>query len=254
MAPEVSVDPPPSRQAQTGQSDEPSPLHDYLAVFRGRTVVMFVVLLLIIFSLLTLLVLRGDLQPTSWDVTITHNIQELPYMPMGLLLVAVSQPGFQPWNWVIVIALMALFFAVFRRPVEAIFVGLAGLGSALAEVVKNLVDRPRPTPDFAHILGTLHSYSFPSGHATGYTILFGFLFYLVYVHMPRGKLVRTLLLAFFTLMMVLVGPSRVYMGQHWASDTLAGYTLGFAYLLLLIELYRFWMKRYVKREVRRNVA
>jgi len=211
-----------------------------------------VVVLLVFFSALTLLVLRTDLRPTSWDITITHEIQEFPYVPVGVLLVAVSQPGFQPWNWIIVIALMALFFAVFRRPTEAIFIGLAGLGAALAEVVKNLVDRPRPTPDFAHVLGTLTSYSFPSGHVTGYTILFGFLFYLVYAHMPRGNPWRLALLAFFAMMIVLVGPSRVYMGQHWTSDALAGYTLGFAYLLLLIELYRFWMKRHVKSETQES--
>jgi undecaprenyl-diphosphatase len=138
---------------------------------------------------------------------------------------------------------VAIFIFVFRRPVEAVFVALAGAGGLLAELVKSLVDRPRPTPDFANIIGNLKTYSFPSGHVTGYTILFGFLFYLTYSHLPKGMPIRTILLDFFALMIVLIGFSRVYMGQHWASDALAGYALGFAYLLLLIELYRFWLKR-----------
>jgi membrane-associated phospholipid phosphatase len=37
------------------------------------------------------------------------------------------------------------------------------------------------------------------------------------------------------------------MGQHWASDALAGYTLGLCYLLLVIELYRAWMRRHPKK-------
>ena len=41
----------------------------------------------------------------------------------------------------------------------------------------------------------------------------------------------------FGLLIVLVGPSRIWMGQHWASDVLASYTLGFAYLVVLIEVY-----------------
>jgi membrane-associated phospholipid phosphatase len=36
------------------------------------------------------------------------------------------------------------------------------------------------------------------------------------------------------------------MGAHWASDVLAGYALGFAYLLVIIELYRAWQKRHPK--------
>jgi undecaprenyl-diphosphatase len=237
-----------SQLGQPEKNGEPSPLHDYLAFFRGRAVVAAAVVLLILFSALTLLVVGAGLQPTPWDITVTHEIQEIPDVPVGVLLVAVSQPGFQPWNWIIVLALMAVFLAAFRRPVEAIFVALAGAGGLIAEIVKNLVDRPRPTPNFAHILVILKSYSFPSGHVTSYTVLYGFLFYLVFVHMPHGNPLRMALLVFFAIMIVLVGPSRVYMGQHWASDALAGYTLGFAYLLLLIELYRFWMKRDVKRK------
>jgi undecaprenyl-diphosphatase len=202
-----------------------------------------VILLAALFSLLTLLVLRADLLPTSWDITVTHEIQELPYIPVGVVLIAISEPGFQPWNWIIVGGLMALFAFVFRRPVEAAFIGLAGAGGLLAEIVKNLVDRPRPTPDFANIIGNLKTYSFPSGHVTGYTILFGFLFYLAFSHLHNRVPVRMILLDVFALMIVLIGFSRVYMGQHWASDALAGYALGFAYLLLLIELYRFWLKR-----------
>ena len=39
-------------------------------------------------------------------------------------------------------------------------------------------------------------------------------------------------------LIALVGPSRVYLGHHWASDVLGGYALGTAYLLILIQLYR----------------
>jgi membrane-associated phospholipid phosphatase len=237
-----SPPPPPSSLADSINSPQ-QVAHDYLAFFRGRVVFVAVILLAALFSLLTLLVLRADLLPTSWDITVTHEIQELPYIPIGVVLIAISEPGFQPWNWIIIGGLMAIFAFVFRRPVEAVFIGLAGAGGLLAEIAKNLVDRPRPTPDFANIIGHLTSYSFPSGHVTGYTTLFGFLFYLTYSHLDKRSPVRMILLDFFALMIVLVGFSRVYMGQHWASDALAGYALGFAYLLLLIELYRFWLKR-----------
>src|SRR5438046_5446080 len=147
---------PPSPPSAASSINRPQQVaHDYLAFFRGRVVFVAVILLAALFSLLTLLVLRADLLPTSWDITVTHEIQELPYIPVGVVLIAISEPGFQPWNWIIIGGLMSLFAIVFRRPVEAIFVGLAGAGGLLAEIVKNLVDRPRPTPDFANILGNL---------------------------------------------------------------------------------------------------
>jgi undecaprenyl-diphosphatase len=223
-------------------------MHDYLAFFRGRTVVLAILILTALFSLMTILVVRADLLPTFWDINVTHEIQEFPYMPLGAILIAVSAPGFQPWNWIMIAALVVFFIFPLRRPVEAFFVGLAGAGGLLAEVVKGLVDRPRPTPEFVNVIGNLKSYSFPSGHVTGYTILFGFLFYLTFVHLHKRMPLRLFLLVFFALMVFLVGPSRVYMGQHWASDALAGYALGFAYLLLIIELYRFWMKRKTRTE------
>jgi membrane-associated phospholipid phosphatase len=223
-------------------------VRNYLAFFRGRVVFLTVLVLAVFFTLVTLVVLRADLQPTPMDITVTHVIQEIPSTPFGTFLVYVSEPGFQPWNWLIVGGFILIVLFALRSPVEALFIGLAGAGGLLAEIVKNLVDRPRPSPDIANVLGVLKSYSFPSGHVTSYSILYGFLFYLVFVHMQRSNPLRIPLLVFFVLMIILIGPSRIYMGQHWASDVIAGYSLGFAYLLLLIEAYRLWLGRGVKRK------
>ena len=214
----------------------------FIVLLRGRALFVGAVVLTILFTLLTLLVLRADLQPTSWDIGITHEIQEFPQMPVGEALVAVSAPGFYPWNFLMP-ALVILFMLVMRWFVQAAFTALASAGGLLAELVKNLVDRPRPTPQFANIYRELHTYSFPSGHVTGYTVFFGFVFYLAYTHLPRNSPVRWVLMVVCALFVVLIGPSRIYMGQHWASDVLAGYALGFAYLLLVIAAHQAWLAR-----------
>lgn len=217
-----------------------------IALARGRPLIVAVLLLAVIFSLLTLIVIRGDLLPTSWDIAVTHAIQGIPLVPVGQLLVWVSAPGFSPWTYLIP-AVVALFMLFQRWVTEAWFTALAAAGGVLSELVKQVIDRPRPTPEFVNVYAELHSYSFPSGHVTGYTMFYGFLFYLAFTLLPRRSAARWVVLAVCGVMVALVGVSRVYMGQHWASDAMAGYALGFAYLLLLIEIYRIVLKRRAAR-------
>lgn len=218
-----------------------------VALLRGRALLLAIVLLTMFFFLMTALVLRADLRPTAWDIEVTTGIQQFPTFIREMLLY-VSAVGFEPWNWLLSIALVA--YMAFRRWfVEMAFTALAAAGGLTAELVKNLVDRPRPSPEYAEIYHQLTSYSFPSGHVTGYVTLFGFIFYLAYTLLPRRSPTRWLILIATGLLVVLVGPSRVSMGQHWASDTLAGYALGFAFLLAVIEFYRLWLKRHPKKPI-----
>lgn len=213
-----------------------------IVLLRGRALFVGAALLTVIFTILTGLVLRADLQPTGWDVYITHEIQEFPSAGVGDLLVLVSLVGFWPWNFVLPLLAVGVMLGL-RWFVQAGFTMLSSAGGLLAEVVKNMVDRPRPTPEFANIYAPLTTFSFPSGHVTGYTVLFGFVFYLAFTSLPRTMVWRWVVMVVCVAMVVMVGPSRIYMGQHWASDVLAGYALGFAYLLLVIAAHQWWVAR-----------
>ncbi|MGA7732359.1 MAG: phosphatase PAP2 family protein [Chloroflexia bacterium] len=213
-----------------------------IVLLRGRALFMGALTLALLFTVLTALVLREDLQPTGWDIGITHEIQEFPQVPVGEVLVWVSGPGFFPWNYIMP-GMVVLFMLAMRWFVQGVFTTLASAGGLLAELVKHLVDRPRPTPEFATIYRELYTASFPSGHVTGYTVLYGFVFYLAYTHLPRKSPVRWVVMGICALLVLLVGLSRVYMGQHWASDVLAGYALGFSYLLLVIAAHQAYLAR-----------
>src|SRR6185295_9205716 len=115
--------------------------------------------------------------------------------------------------------------------------GLAAVGvSAGGAAAKLLWLRPRPDDDLVRVLGSAPGYSFPSGHTLLYVGFFGFLFYWSYAVLHKGR-ARTALLWLTGLLIVLVGPSRVYLGHHWPSDVLAAYALGLAYLVLLVVWY-----------------
>jgi undecaprenyl-diphosphatase len=104
--------------------------------------------------------------------------------------------------------------------------------------MKRFIARPRPTDEFVNILQQPGGLSFPSGHVTFYVCYFGFLFFLVYRNVPRQSPIRTPLLILLLLPILLVGLSRVYLGAHWASDTLGAYLWSSVWLMLSYNLYQ----------------
>jgi membrane-associated phospholipid phosphatase len=121
---------------------------------------------------------------------------------------------------------------------------LSGLTNQL---IKLLIQRPRPSGDSVDVFAVLDSYSFPSGHVMFYTILFGFLWYLVYT-LLKPSLLRSLLLVLLGGLILGVGASRIYLGQHWASDVLGAYLLGSLILAGIILLYQWGKTRFFVRQ------
>jgi membrane-associated phospholipid phosphatase len=85
-------------------------------------------------------------------------------------------------------------------------------------------------PPGAHMLDP----SFPSGHTTFAAAVFGLaaLFLL-----ERRRFAPALACA---ALVATMGPSRILLGAHWLSDVLAGYAVGFAWLLLVLAVGRSW--------------
>jgi membrane-associated phospholipid phosphatase len=216
------------------------------ALFRGAAILGLGTTLLVLFGLITLVV--AVLDPLSLDVPITRTVQELnAYPPLSAALDAVSWPGFSPWNFILP-ALLVLGLGLLKRVTEAAFLLLATISTGVADVVKMFVHRLRPSETLVAVIHNQHldGSSFPSSHVVEYTLVCGFLFYLAFTLMKPG-LLRTALLIGSGGLVVLVGPSRILMGQHWASDVLGGYALGFAVLLVIIWAYRGWEVRFAQR-------
>jgi undecaprenyl-diphosphatase len=108
----------------------------------------------------------------------------------------------------------------------ALGVALAALSSYL---FKGLFERPRPM-GFAALIG-LDNYSFPSGHSTIAGALYPMLGALV-AEVVDGRRLKSYCLFSGVLVMVLIGVSRIYLGVHYATDVLAGWSLGLAWALL----------------------
>lgn len=129
---------------------------------------------------------------------------------------------------------MLLLIAAFgpgRRP--GWFCGLNLVLAALLNVVlKAIVQRPRPEGFRLAVEG---GFSFPSGHSMAACAFFGLIIWLVwrYERAPRRRLLLT---AVFSLVILMVGVSRIYLGVHYASDVVAGFCASLAWLALYTRL------------------
>lgn len=170
------------------------------------------------------------------DLAVTVGLQEASHPIVLGLMSLVSLFGFPPFNVALLLAAV-LFFRLAGYRVESRFAALAGTGAGLLAVaLKPLWLRPRPSGEDVAVFGEIEGHSFPSGHTLFYVGFFGFLFYWVYVFLKPSR-ARTVLLWLLGALIALVGPSRIYLGHHWASDVLAAYALGLAYLFVLIAAY-----------------
>ncbi len=111
----------------------------------------------------------------------------------------------------------------------ALLFGATLSGRLLNELLKVLFDRPRPDP--ALWLTQVRSPSFPSGHAMDSAIVYLTLAaILARLVQPSARKLGVLGLAL--LLSLLVGVSRVYLGVHYPTDVLAGWTAGLAWAVL----------------------
>jgi membrane-associated phospholipid phosphatase len=124
----------------------------------------------------------------------------------------------------LVIVIVVGFLLMQRLWLTAAAIALASLtGGWVVDLIKGLVVRARP--DIVPHLVDVGGYSFPSGHATSSAIVYLTLASLAGQVTP-DRAARRYLLAVAVLLVGAIGCSRVYLGVHWPSDVLAGWSFG----------------------------
>ncbi|MEJ6022317.1 phosphatase PAP2 family protein [Ramlibacter sp. PS4R-6] len=131
---------------------------------------------------------------------------------------------------------LAIFFVVRRQPGWILRLLLTVQGGQLLNAgLKQLFQRARPHWD--EPLLTFTTTSFPSGHAAGATVFWGFVCVAAW-SLGAPPLLRRVLLVIAPLMVVLTCFSRVYLGAHYFSDVLAGVGEGVAWVAACTMLMR----------------
>jgi undecaprenyl-diphosphatase len=205
-----------------------------------KIAIVFVLMLLLAISL-SYAAARFPVLP--FDEKSYHELKEKTSPLFNILMEGVSALG-EP---VIAIALTAIAIATFalrRKWIEAVFILAATSGVLLAFVLKELIQRSRPFPldqNATGLIQSINEYSYPSGHVLFFVVFFGFFAYLAWMHFAGRT--RVIVIAVCIALILLIGPSRVFLGAHWASDVLGSYIIGTIWLFILILVYQWVVSR-----------
>jgi membrane-associated phospholipid phosphatase len=170
------------------------------------------------------------------DLALTRSLQRLP--PDSVVGTLLSYAGDVVWFLPLAALAVALLM---RRWLAASFILLASLTSVfIGEALKLLVASPRPSAELVRVVDPQQSYGFPSNTAFLSVVLLGMIVYLIW--QPRRSL-AVAALGILPLVVLLIGLSRMYIGEHWATDVVGGWLFGGAWLLVLMAAHRWWVFR-----------
>lgn len=172
----------------------------------------------------------------SFDETMRYWVYEQRSPLLNAIFIPITYMG----NWQTITVLAAILLAVpkTRRNIGLPFAVISLSSTVVYKVVKGIFERPRPELDVRLI--PQGGFSFPSGHSMNCIVCFGILIYLIRRYCPNRKLANILTVV-LGLLIVGIGTSRVYVGVHFPTDVLGGWSLGLAFLMgsiLILEKIR----------------
>ncbi len=210
---------------------------------------------LIIFVILTILVCTQEL--LAFDTVIREWFYSIRTPWLTEVVKAVTFMG--NTETIVVLCIAFLVVPLIKGRSGLPFVGKVGVpvaaaaivGSAINKLIKHTVMRPRP--DVSLHLIEQGGWSFPSGHSISGLLMYGLLAWLI-IHYVKGRnggalagggaetggarrnLLANIAIVLLTLLWIGVGLSRVYLGVHYPSDVLGGWTLGMVIMMIVIAV------------------
>jgi undecaprenyl-diphosphatase len=168
----------------------------------------------------------GSLLP-NLDRLIYHGLQGLRTPLADRLMVAVTMLA--DARFVVPFMVLVGSWMAWRGRWKAVLHWTAAAaGAALtAHLLKLSIAIPRPNQFY----DGAQAYAFPSSHATTAVVVYGFLAVVIAGGLPQPR--RWIPYSVAVLLGTLVGFSRLYLGAHWLSDVLAGFSLGLVWMAML---------------------
>lgn len=135
--------------------------------------------------------------------------------------------------FLILISILSLIFIKDKKISVSICLNLA-ISTVLNVLLKNIVERPRP---IGYRLIDETGYSFPSGHSMISAAFYGLIIYFIWKNV-KNKKIRNVSCIMLGILVAFIGISRIYLGVHYATDVLGGFSISIAYLIIFTTTYK----------------
>lgn len=143
------------------------------------------------------------------------------------------------------LGLIAYFLFIKKHKWYSIKIPAIAISSLLMMfVLKNLFGRERP---LIPLLEQARGLSFPSGHALMSMTFYGLLIYIVW-DTVKNKQLKWSLVVVLLLLIFLIGFSRIYLRVHYTTDVIAGFAMGFLWLVISVQVIN-RLEKYSKRNL-----
>ena len=209
--------------------------------FAGKSYIFFVLSVVASLSILLFLFIwlnLESLRSQNFEHDVSNFIQSFRNDALTSYMKFVTHVG-DLFGYIVIILILGIILLLKRRFDLVIQIVSVVVSSALLNLVlKSLIDRPRP---YGVALVKVNFHSFPSGHATSAIVFYGLMIYFIF-KLTKNLSLKLLSSFFCILIILLIGVSRIYLGVHYPTDVLAGYSFGFFYLLvtlIIIEYFEF---------------
>ena len=132
---------------------------------------------------------------------------------------------------IIVFFIISIFLIKDKKKNIVFLISILGI-TAINQALKFYFERPRPD---VYVLAQASGYSFPSGHSMCSLAFYGFLIYLLIKSKYdfKVKMIGSILLS---VLIFFIGISRIYLGVHYTTDVIAGFSFSIVYLIVITHL------------------
>ena len=124
------------------------------------------------------------------------------------------------------------FIVLKNKKIAALILANLTISAALNLLLKNVIRRDRP---IGYRLIEESGFSFPSGHSMASMAFYGLIIYFV-IRFVKNRALKIFLSIMLSLLIILIGMSRIYLGVHYPSDVFAGFVFTVAYLIFYITI------------------
>lgn len=184
-----------------------------------------IIVLSLIFIVNTILVVCG--KTTLFDNFIYNAVRSLECDFFDKYFIFITKFG----NVSVVIGIVSILIMLFRNRHGIMCFLVAFFSAGTNKIIKHIIKRKRP--DGLKLIKQ-GGYSYPSGHSMVSVMLYGYLLYLAFTKIKNSILKWSCSIILF-IFILSIGISRIYVGVHYASDVLGGFTLALIELMLIVK-------------------